>query len=575
MHINQIFIIIISISALKLNKKLANASSLEIDAKGLLGCYADNGEEKEFNILMSHINSSDLTPESCKQACEAMNQNYKLAGLKIGSMCLCRDDYSVDSQIESTENCKNIACSGNSTFSCGSLDSSLVYEIDYSKYVGSQINYRIKNSSTNLDMVLINKFAQFNIEYEEKTMKTTGNYNLKHTFTETGRSTIILYPTKDSQGDQTVERSAFQSPFIYEPVSNVEIKCPLMVEEYYNIYCDVIYSTGSHVKVILDYGDETNETLEILYGNTISYGVPYVPQISFNETVTYSEHSVFKHETYDSNVPDKVTTNDFLLPNTLINEMGLLSSIEIYGHEAGDIILKIMRIDTCNGSATLRNPQFFSECIDSSEYNLFTCNYNQSDEFSKEKETCNFSKHLKIFDSFSIANEKTFKEIPLTISKGYNMFCDTDFNEINVQPGDIFILEQNSNGKVAVDRSSDNINTFSDYWIESSMLKEGIFNGVIINFQFRLTISPIKRMSTFKKYATNGTYTINVKLENLYSNGQLYTVDNTTEIEVGDMNYNITITQESRSSTLNYNNFTIVILFLVSYFSFKIQRYFD
>lgn len=56
--------------------------------------------------------------------------------------------------------------------------------------------------------------------------------------------------------------------------------------------------------------------------------------------MTYSDHSVYSYEAYDETVLDEVST-DFYLVNTVVQEAGHISSIEIYGHIEGDITLHV------------------------------------------------------------------------------------------------------------------------------------------------------------------------------------------------------------------------------------------
>ena len=67
-----------------------------------------------------------------------------------------------------------------------------------------------------------------------------------------------------------------------------------------------------------------------------------VPQISLDETVTYSDWSVYNYEIPDKSIPDVVTGTKFVLTNTLVKEYGQLSSIEIYGHESGNITIEVI-----------------------------------------------------------------------------------------------------------------------------------------------------------------------------------------------------------------------------------------
>ena len=68
-----------------------------------------------------------------------------------------------------------------------------------------------------------------------------------------------------------------------------------------------------------------------------------VPKYEMEETVTYSDHSVYSFESDDATAPDTVTSDDFYLVNTLIQEASALTSIEVYGHQAGEIKLNLMR----------------------------------------------------------------------------------------------------------------------------------------------------------------------------------------------------------------------------------------
>lgn len=65
-------------------------------------------------------------------------------------------------------------------------------------------------------------------------------------------------------------------------------------------------------------------------------------------------HSVYSYETYDSSIVDEIES-DFYLVNTVIQEAGHISSIEIYGHTQGAITLSVKKNQISLNWIDLRN----------------------------------------------------------------------------------------------------------------------------------------------------------------------------------------------------------------------------
>lgn len=73
----------------------------------------------------------------------------------------------------------------------------------------------------------------------------------------------------------------------------------------------------------------------------VSYGSPFVPQFTLKETVTYDDTSVYSYETAPES---NLVTDEFMLPNTITNVEGFLSSIELYGHVAGEVEITVINL---------------------------------------------------------------------------------------------------------------------------------------------------------------------------------------------------------------------------------------
>jgi glucan endo-1,3-alpha-glucosidase len=89
------------------------------------GCYTDSSTTR---VLGSHFTtSSSNTPASCEATC--LRQGYTLAGVEYGSQCFCSRSITFSSgggSLASTSDC-NMACSGDSSQTCGARDRIFIY----------------------------------------------------------------------------------------------------------------------------------------------------------------------------------------------------------------------------------------------------------------------------------------------------------------------------------------------------------------------------------------------------------------------------------------------------------------
>lgn len=83
--------------------------------------------QPEFNSFASHVASNLLTPLTCAQACAAVK--YTLAGIAFGTMCFCKTSTQINSVQVNDSICTQLQCAGDSSISCGSLTTWIVYQI--------------------------------------------------------------------------------------------------------------------------------------------------------------------------------------------------------------------------------------------------------------------------------------------------------------------------------------------------------------------------------------------------------------------------------------------------------------
>jgi len=241
-----------------------------------------------------------------------------------------------------------------------------------------------------------------------------------------------------------------------------------------------------------------------------------VPRVLLEETVTLSDLSVYSYEIQpDPDIqPDEVASTEFLLVNTLVKEYASLSSIELYGHAAGLIGLVVARIGSCPTPDSLHSLQDLATCANNQTFNEFTCT--APDSFTKVDGKCISELSTSQFDTLPNNMVSLYQYFSLDIQKGYNLFTAKDLEsqaDLRLQPGDMIMLDQGSTGKVAIDRSSSNTSPLSDYWLDENTLTLNTRRtGNKQNFYFRMTLSPVKTLSTFKAYSVEGAYNVSVVL---------------------------------------------------------------
>lgn len=101
-------------------------SQYTIDQDGYVGCYIKDITFHEFNSFVSHLDSTQLTPYECKINCYYLG--YNLAAIENGTMCFCKTGLTISSSLAASDsNCQTLACPGNPSLACGSLDNLMVY----------------------------------------------------------------------------------------------------------------------------------------------------------------------------------------------------------------------------------------------------------------------------------------------------------------------------------------------------------------------------------------------------------------------------------------------------------------
>jgi len=87
-------------------------------------------------------------------------------------------------------------------------------------------------------------------------------------------------------------------------------------------FCELTLPLGDDIQVQVNYGDGTNDTIDVANFNVETYGVN-VPQQLVSKSVL------------------NLTASSYLLPNTETSTDGYLKSIQIYGSSGGSITLEV------------------------------------------------------------------------------------------------------------------------------------------------------------------------------------------------------------------------------------------
>ncbi len=129
--------------------------------------------------------------------------DYALAGFVNGenatlaTSCFCRKFADIYEQVYDINLCRDIPCSGDPSFSCGSDQYVLAYKMNKA----FRINKLTKPSD--LPAVMINTFETYNIEF--KGLNITNNFNVNQPYTQIGQETLTFGPTDESFYDPTVK----------------------------------------------------------------------------------------------------------------------------------------------------------------------------------------------------------------------------------------------------------------------------------------------------------------------------------------------------------------------------------
>lgn len=102
---------------------------------GYVGCYINDKENHEFNSFASHLNLSDLKPQTCIAACSAVG--YVLSAIEDGNLCFCKSSITVYSIRDNDTSCQSLSCPGDPTLDCGSINNIMVYEAGSSTKINS------------------------------------------------------------------------------------------------------------------------------------------------------------------------------------------------------------------------------------------------------------------------------------------------------------------------------------------------------------------------------------------------------------------------------------------------------
>ncbi len=182
--------------------KLAIAQNLKVDYDGILGCYHKISQPKpDFTVTMSHLNPEDLTPSSCKLACQSMSYTLATFDIKPGesivNSCLCSSNSSILINKRDLRYCSDKPCAGNLDLSCGSYDFMLVYKVSKP--------YVIKNvTKPNSPSVLVNTLSEYNVQYIDEDTKLISNYTQFYGLANFGIGTVTLGSSIATFYDQLV-----------------------------------------------------------------------------------------------------------------------------------------------------------------------------------------------------------------------------------------------------------------------------------------------------------------------------------------------------------------------------------
>ncbi|CAF0863211.1 unnamed protein product [Brachionus calyciflorus] len=474
-----------------------------IDENGYKGCFENDIFNHEFNSFASHLDSSIITPQRCISACTAMG--YSLAAIENGNLCFCKSGTNINSVKASDSNCQTIPCEGNVNSACGSMQHIMVYE------AGAFVKLNSVNLVDNPTTIELFQPITFQVDftgypenlYLSDNHVMLGNYdvsiskqdNFTYYVTNTDDDYVEVIISPFSINSDKADLIGLKLPNVLDLMDEPILNCPDYSLDINLVTCDLLVKNGSNLKASITYGDGQSTNIDLINFDTINFG-----------------NRVPKSLKTLSNF--QMTTNEYLIANSEILTHGYLRAIELYSQaNTATLTIKVAHLSSCSSSTN----QDFNVCADDSQKAAtFDCSSNN---YQKSKLSCSSINRTERFDSFvssTFSNTQVFSKT-FNIKTGYNLL--TDFNNLEVRPGYVIII-QNSAAGTLIDLDTSDI-AFSDFEIISSNLIK--VNG---NFRVNAIVSPSnKALGIGHKYTGQNNYSLSVTVFNTLNPSNTYSLN--------------------------------------------------
>ncbi|GIY31253.1 hypothetical protein CEXT_70301 [Caerostris extrusa] len=326
--------------------------------KGDSLCQEFNYDSPEFHVSPGGYLIDSLTQDLCKQQCA--EQKFSYIGLMVGTYCLCGNDLSDFSEVDSS--LCNMYCSGNSEEICGSNDTNLIYTME-AAYIGT-----VDNISLIIDDELF----------------------LQEIFAE---STI------------TVEHQK----------ARFQVKCPKVVTAEVQSNCILLVFTGTSLSMdfSMNEDEEMSSDVEIPDPFFIGIGQPIPPHINETQATRISDKAI--HLTYakvqfkgqllgfEYYVMEKGNFEFLVLSPTCDSASYCQDSLEC------DSSCNLWNVRKCGDDRSLCS--YISQCIDME--NLPTCYKNSTQSLNYETKYSFKVEAADIgYNYFSIPDEDNYDIVP-------------------------------------------------------------------------------------------------------------------------------------------------------------------
>lgn len=118
-------------------------------------------------------------------------------------------------------------------------------------------------------------------------------------------------------------RMAVSSPRVTHYSDTVNLVCPSYAATLQSTFCELSLPSGDDIQLRVNYGDGTNDIVDVANFNVETYGVT-VPQKLISKSVR------------------NLTSGDYILPNLETSTDGYLKSIQIYGNLGGTVTVEVI-----------------------------------------------------------------------------------------------------------------------------------------------------------------------------------------------------------------------------------------